>query len=154
MGRSKKITVGILGVSIVMISYSLYALSSEMPVSIKESEFLERSDKGSLYNMQLEFENPSLLVLAVGKTIFMITVDEENLGSGTLDPFVVPPLGKTTVEGTFLADNEVLDNYEKNGSPSVKLSGITKYDILFTSLDVPFTYQPTQEQAREFIQQQ
>lgn len=154
MTKSKKIAVAILGISMIMISYSLYALTSEMPVSIKESELLESSDKGSLYNMQLEFENPSLLIFNVGRTSFTITVDEENLGSGALEPFIVPPLGKTIVEGTFLADNKVLDNYEKKESPSVKLSGITKYDMLFTSLDIPFTYQPPQEQAREFIQQQ
>jgi len=35
----------------------------------------------------------------------------------------------------------------------VKISGVTKYDLLVTSIDVPFVYYPTEEQAREFIHQ-
>jgi len=35
----------------------------------------------------------------------------------------------------------------------VTISGVTKYDVFFTSIDVPFIYFPPEEQAREFIQQ-
>jgi hypothetical protein len=38
-------------------------------------------------------------------------------------------------------------------SPKVKISGVTKYDIFFTSIDVPFIYFPSEEQARGFIHQ-
>jgi len=38
-------------------------------------------------------------------------------------------------------------------STEVKISGVTKYDVFFTSIDVPFVYYPTADQAREFIHQ-
>ena len=35
--------------------------------------------------------------------------------------------------------------------PVVKISGTTKYDLVLTSLEVPFVYYPTEDQARKFI---
>ncbi|MGI0082313.1 MAG: hypothetical protein ACREAF_03790 [Nitrosopumilaceae archaeon] len=132
--------------------YFQYVSVTQLNVSIKDSELMERTNAGSLYNMQLEFENPSLLTLNIGKTDFLISVEDESLGVGILEPSVIPAMGKVVAETPFLADNQVLDKYEKSDyTPSVKLSGITTYDLLFTSLDIPFTYYPTQEEAREFI---
>ncbi len=132
--------------------YFQYVSVTQLNVSIKDSELMERTNAGSLYNMQLEFANPSLLTLNIGKTDFLISVEDENLGVGILEPSIVPAMGKVVAETPFLADNQVLDKYEKSDyTPSVKLSGITTYDLLFTSLDIPFTYYPTQEEAREFI---
>jgi hypothetical protein len=51
------------------------------------------------------------------------------------------------VKGTFHTDAN------SDESHSVKISGVTKYDLLVTSIDVPFVYYPTEEQAREFIHQ-
>jgi hypothetical protein len=56
-------------------------------------------------------------------------------------------MGKITTNGIFLKDQ----NMDSKNS-QVKISGITKYQLLFATLDVPFTYYPTQDQTREFIQ--
>jgi hypothetical protein len=61
-------------------------------------------------------------------------------------------MGKTIQKAPFLADNAILDKYNKNDNvPSVKLTGTTKYDFLFASINIPFTYYPTQDEASAFI---
>ena len=50
------------------------------------------------------------------------------------------------MSGTFLRDSNV-DSQES----IVKISGVTKYNVIFASIDVPFVFYPTDEQAREFI---
>ena len=60
-------------------------------------------------------------------------------------------MGKVTVDGEYLKDkNSKLTSEEFS---DVVISGVTKYDIFFTSIDVPFVYFPTEDQAREFIHQ-
>ena len=58
-------------------------------------------------------------------------------------------MSKVTVKGTYMVDPE--RSYDEISQ--VRISGITKYDVLFTSIDVPFVYYPTQEQASAFILQ-
>jgi len=130
-----------------MFGYSQYSSVSEIGVIITESELLEQTDVGSLYNMQLEFDNPSLITLTAGETDFVISADNEIIGEGILQSFVLPATSKITVEGTFFSDSKV--SYDE--VTTLKISGVTKYDILFTSIHVPFVYYPTEEQAREFI---
>jgi hypothetical protein len=61
-------------------------------------------------------------------------------------------MGKTSSHAPFLADNRVLHKYDKSQNvPNITLTGISKYELLFTSVNVPFTYYPTQQEAREFI---
>lgn len=152
----KKSKVAVIAIAIAVIigvfGYLQYASAMQLDISIKDSEIVERTSSGSLYQMQLEFENPSFMILNIGKTDFVISVEDEDLGAGVLEPFVIPAMGKIVVDAPFLADNAVLDKYDNSEvSPSVKLSGITRYNLLFTTLDIPFTYYPTQEEAREFI---
>ena len=149
MKSSKKAAIIALVLGLGIFGYSQYASASQIGVVITESQLLEESEKGTTYNLQLEFDNPSLLVLTAGETEFTLTADGERIGDGTLDPFVLPPLDKTMVKGTFVVDNEK----ESDNVPEVRISGITKYDVLFTSIDVPFVYYPTEEQARAFIHQ-
>ena len=130
--------------------YSQYAFASQIGVIVTKSELLEQNDNESTYNVQLEFNNPSLLVLNAGKTDFVVSVEDERIGNGVLEPFVLPAMSKTTVDGVFKSDRKYADS---ENTPPVKISGVTKYDVFFTSLDVPFVYYPTEEQAREFIQQ-
>ena len=150
-------------VSIIMISiiavlailgYLQYASATQLHVSMKSSEMVERTDKGTLYSINLEFENPSFMILNVGKTDFVISAGGENLGAGILEPTIIPVKGKSIVETPFLADNTVLDKYEQNENSSLRLDGTTTYNLLFTTLKIPFTYYPTQEEAREFIHSQ
>jgi len=149
MKSSKKkglIVLFVLGVSI--FGYSQYASASEIEVSITQSELLNENEKGSDYNIELQFENPSLLILTAGNTEFFIIANNEMVGAGQLDPFTLQPLGNSYVKGTFHTDSNVDEE-----SQSVKISGVIKYDVFFTSIDVPFVYYPTEEQAREFIHQ-
>ena len=149
MKSSKKAAIIALVMGLGLFGYSQYASASQIGVVITESHLLEEGVTGSTYNLQLEFDNPSLLVLTAGETEFTLTADGERIGDGTLDAFVLPPLDKTTVQGTFIVDNEK----ESDKVPEVRISGITKYDVLFTSIDVPFVYYPTEDQARAFIHQ-
>ncbi len=149
MKSSKKgglIVLFVLGMSI--FGYSQYASASQIGVSITQSELLNENEKGSNYNIELQFENPSLLILTAGETEFYIIANNKMVGEGQLEPFTLQPLGSSYVKGTFHTDSNVEEE-----SISVKISGVTKYDIFFTSIDVPFVFYPTEEQAREFIHQ-
>jgi len=149
--RHRKVGLAIVGIIVVMVGYPLYAFSTELHVSIKKSELLETSEEGSLYKMQVEFDNPSLLILTLGHTSYWVTNGDRALGGGLLDPFVIPPLGKTVVSGTFmLANNDLIGNYTPE---PIVMNGITEYDLVFTTIKIPFTYYPSDEQTREFIQQ-
>ena len=128
--------------------YSQYVFASQIGVSITQSELLNENEKGSNYNIELQFENPSLLILTADNTEFFIIANNEMVGAGQLEPFTLQPLGNSYVKGTFHTDSDVDEK-----SQSIKISGVTKYDLFFTSIDVPFVYYPTEEQAREFIHQ-
>jgi len=130
--------------------FSQYASASQIGVTIAKNELLEKNGSESTYNMQLEFNNPSLLVLTAGKTDFIISVEDEKIGDGVLEPFILPAMSKALVDGVYKSDKKYSNS---ENTPVVKISGITEYDVLFTSLDVPFVYYPTKDQAREFIQQ-
>ena len=149
MKSSKKgglIVLFVLGMSI--FGYSQYASASQIEVSITQSELLNVNEQGSNYNIELQFENPSLLILTAGETEFFIIANNEMVGKGQLESFTLNPLDSSYVKGTFHTDSNVDEE-----SQSIKISGVTKYDIFFTSIDVPFVYYPTEEQAREFIHQ-
>ncbi len=89
-----------------------------------------------------------MLILTAGETEFFIIANNEMVGEGQLEPFILQPLDSSYVKGTFYTNSDVDEE-----SQSIKISGVTKYDIFFTSIDVPFIYYPTEEQAREFIHQ-
>ena len=149
MKSSKKgglIVLFVLGMSI--FGYSQYASASQIGVSINQSELVNENEKGSNYNIELQFENPSLLILTAGETEFFIIANDEIVGKGQLESFTLQPLDSSYVKGTFHTDSNV-----EGESQSVKISGVIKYDVIFTSIDVPFIYYPTEDQAREFIHQ-
>lgn len=146
MGK-KALAVILVIIGISVFGYTQYASASQISVAITSSKLIEKTDKGSLYNLELEFKNPSLLMLNAGKTDFTLSTEDKMLGGGTLDPFMLPALGKITTNGIFLKDQSTDSKH-----PQVKISGTTKYQLLFATLDVPFTYYPTQDQTREFIQ--
>ncbi|WP_185736578.1 hypothetical protein [Candidatus Nitrosopumilus sp. SW] len=148
MNSSKKaglVVLFILGMSI--FGYSQYASASQIGVSITQSELLSENEKGAEYNIELRFENPSLLILTSGATEFFVIADDQMVGKGQLEPFTIQPLDSSYVKGTFHTDSHDSD------AQSVKITGLTKYDAFFTSIEIPFVYYPTEEQAREFIHQ-
>ena len=150
METSKKVGIFVLFVlGISIFGYSQYASASQIEVNITESELLDKTEKGSNYNIELQFENPSLLILTAGETEFFVIANESMVGKGTLESFTLEPLSTSTVKGNFHINSQDSDKTQ-----SVKITGVTKYNVLFTSIDVPFVYYPTEEQAREFIHQE
>ena len=147
MRTSKKAFLVLLFLGVGIFGYSQYIAASNIGVNVTQNEFLEKKDSISVYNVQLEFENPSLLVLNAGETDFEITVEDKKIADGVLEPFVLSSMSKATVNGVYLKEDQTL----KEQSSNVKISGITKYDIFFTSLEIPCIYFPTDDQAREFI---
>ena len=149
MKSSKKVAI-IMIIVAGLFGYSQYASASQIGVIIVDSTVLSEDERGTMQNLQLQFDNPSLLTLTAGETEFVIFADEKRIGDGTLEPFVLPALDKVLVDGTFETDTK---NQSENDVPVVKISGVTTYDVWFTSIDVPFVYYPTEDQARKFIHQ-
>ena len=114
----KAIIIGlVLGMS--AFGYSQYALASQIDVAITESDLIEKTGEGSSYNVELEFENPSLLILTTGETDFFVIADGKTIGEGKLEPFTLPAMSNKSVIGTFQTES-VVDSDE---TPIVKISG-------------------------------
>ena len=143
--KSGLIVLFVLGMAI--FGYSQYVSASQIEVSITQSELLSEDEKGAKYNIELEFVNPSLLLLTAGETEFFVIINDEMVGKGQLESFTLQPLESSNVKGIFHTDSN------NDESKSVKITGIMKYNILLTTIDVPFVFYPTDEQTREFIHQ-
>jgi hypothetical protein len=126
------------------LGYSQIQSASQISINLSENAII--NEKESNYEIELEFKNPSLLTLPAGKTEFFVFYDDKIVGEGHLESFTLYPVSTSFVKGTFKT------NSNSDGSKSVKISGITKYDLLITSINVPFDYYPNKEQTRKFIQ--
>ena len=148
MKSSKKKSIIVLFLLLASIfGYLQYQSVSEISVNISENTIINE-DKGNLnYKIELEFENPSLVILPVGETEFFIFYDNEIVGKGNLESFTLYPISNSHVKGTFTTDQK------SDELKSVKISAIIKYDLWGTSIQIPFDYYPTDEQTRKFIQQ-
>ncbi len=147
MNKPRKALIIAFVIGMGIFGFSQYASASQIGVTITESDLIEKTDQGSSYNVILEFENPSLLILTAGETDFLVIADGKTIGEGKLKPFTLPALGSSSTSGTFQTES----NTESEEVPVVMISGITKYDVLFSTIDVPFVFYPTKDQAREFI---
>jgi hypothetical protein len=143
----KKAAALIFVIAFCIFGYSQYALASKIGVEITKSNIVDEDEREKRHNIELKFQNPSLLVLTAGETDFFVIADEKTIGQGKLQPFVLPPIGDGMTQGTFVTSSD--SDLE---SPVVKITGSTKYNVGFAAIDVPFVYYPTEEQAREFIQ--
>ena len=126
--------------------YSQIQSASQITVDLSENTIINENQNETDYEIKLKFENPSLLTLPAGKTEFFVSYDDKIVGKGNLESFTLYPLSTSLVKGTFTT------NTSSDESKSVKISGVTKYDLLITSIDVPFDYYPNEEQTRKFIQ--
>jgi hypothetical protein len=142
---NKTITLVLLLSAILVFGYSQYASALQINAKILQNNLIQKSENNARYNLQLEFNNPSLLFLTAGKTEFTIISDDKIIGKGQLDAFSLPALGTATTDGVWIKDQSASENSQ------IKISGITKYQLLFTSVDLPFTYYPSYEQNRKFI---
>ena len=129
-----------------IIGYSQIQSASQISVELYENTIINENQNEADYEIKLKFENPSLLTLPAGKTEFFVSYDDEIVGKGNLESFTLYPLSTNLVQGTFTT------NTSSDESKLVKISGIIKYDLLVTSIDVPFDYYPNEEQTRKFIQ--
>ena len=142
----KKSTIILFLLLVSILGYSQYESVSKISVSISENAIINEDRNNSNYKIELEFRNPSLLTLPAGETEFFVFYDDEIVGKGNLESFTLYPISSIYVEGTFTTDTN------SDESKSVKISGTTKYDLLITTIEVPFDYYPTDEQTRKFIQ--
>lgn len=140
----KKSTIILFLLLLSIFGYSQFQSASQISVSISENAIINEND--SEYEIELEFTNPSLLTLPAGKSEFFVFYDNEIVGKGDLESFTLYPISSISVKGTFTTDTN------SDESKSVKISGITKYDLWVTTINVPFDYYPTKEQTRKFIQ--
>jgi hypothetical protein len=127
-----------------ILGYSQYESALQISVNVSENKIINEGN--SNYKIELEFTNPSLLTLPAGETEFFVFYDNEMVGKGNLESFTLYPINSIYVEGIFTTDSN------SDESKSIKISGITKYDLLVTTIEVPFDYYPTEEQTRKFIQ--
>ena len=142
----KKSTIILFLLLVSILGYSQYESVSKISISISENAIISEDKNNSNYKIELEFRNPSLLTLPAGETEFFVFYDDEMVGKGNLESFTLYPISSIYVEGTFTTDTN------SDESKSVKISGITKYDLLVTTIEVPFDYYPSDEQTRKFIQ--
>ena len=142
----KKSTIILFLLLVSILGYSQYESVSKISISISENAIISEDKNNSNYKIELEFRNPSLLTLPAGETEFFVFYDDEMVGKGNLESFTLYPISSIYVEGTFTTDTN------SDESKFVKISGITKYDLLVTTIEVPFDYYPTDEQTRKFIQ--
>ena len=140
----KKSTIILFLLLLSIFGYSQFQSASQISVSISENAIINEND--SEYEIELEFTNPSLLTLPAGKSEFFVFYDNEIVGKGDLESFTLYPISSISVKGTFTTDTN------SDESKSVKISGIIKYDLLVTTVEIPFDYYPTKEQTRKFIQ--
>ena len=106
------------------LGYSQIQSASEISVNLSNNAIINENEKESNYEIELEFKNPSLLTLPAGKTEFFVFYDDEVVGEGYLESFTLYPISTSFVKGTFTT------NSNSDESKSVKISGITKYDLL------------------------
>ena len=140
----KKSTIILFLLLLSIFGYSQFQSASQISVSISENAIINEND--SEYEIELEFTNPSLLTLPAGKSEFFVFYDNEIVGKGDLESFTLYPINSISVKGTFTTETNL------DESKSVKISGIIKYDLLVTTIEIPFDYYPTKEQTRKFIQ--
>lgn len=145
---AKKVAIILIVIGIIAFGYSQYASASQMKVSIVDSVLFNEDQEGLDYDVELQFENPTLLLLTAGKTEFFIFSEDDVIGEGQLEPFVLNPLDSSNVQGTF---HRNLDTDDKKNE--IKITGVIKYDVFVVSIDIPFVFYPTDDQARKFIHQ-
>ncbi|MGY5142219.1 MAG: hypothetical protein ACW9WZ_04145 [Nitrosopumilus sp.] len=146
MGAKKKAGITLLFTGFAIFGFSQYVFLSQIGITLSESNLVFEDETVSKYSIELKFENPSLLYLSAGETDFVITANDEIIGNGKLDSFNLPLRNHSFVKGTFSTTGD-----SDSEDLVMKISGTTKYQILMSSIEVPFVYYPTDEQAREFL---
>ncbi len=114
---------------------SQYVAATWIEVGISQSVLVGASSEGTMYDLEVAVSNPTLLPISVGQTSFDVTKDGHPIGSGEIEAFVMPVLGRITVEGTYLVDADAAES-----DSVVRISGTTEYSLIFGSISIPFEY--------------
>lgn len=114
-----------------------YVAATGISVSIAGSELLGSDERGSTYALTVAVENPTIIPIAVGKTDFVVVEGSRDVGSGTIEAFVMPAMGSTTAGGEYLLEAGSGDG---GGGQGARIVGVTSYDVLFASISIPFEY--------------
>ena len=91
----------ILILSVAAFGYSQYSAITSISSTMINSQDMGAVPLGHMYKIQIDFENPSLLMLAIGESEFTISADGKNIGDGKLDPFYLVALGEGTAYGAI-----------------------------------------------------
>ena len=124
-----------------------YMLVTQEGTITIESNIRNKNEMSSDYDIKVWLENPSLLVLSAGQTEFKVVGDGRTIGQGSLEAFTLNPLDEIAVLGTYTAKVSTQE------IESVQIVGTIRYDMGVAAIEVPFTYNPTDEQVMEFIPQ-
>jgi len=145
----KQVIIAVIIIGVIMFGVSQYVAATKIGAIVTQSELIQSDDSGSIHSLTLEFSNPSLMTLSAGQTEFFISTNTDTVGSGKLESFLLSPLAKSSTSGKYHTDKEV----DSDHTSEIKITGSTKYQLGFGTIEVPFVYYPTEEQAREFIRQ-
>ena len=132
--RRKKAGIALAAV-LIAFGLSQYAAATGISVSVTGSELVGEGADGARYDLSVAVSNPTLLPLAVGQTEFTVSDGKTAVGSGTIEPFVMPIMGSAVVGGGYL----VYPDAAQDGA-AVRISGVTAYNLLFVSVAIPFEY--------------
>lgn len=113
-----------------------YVAATGISVSIAGSELLGSDERGSVYALTVAVENPTIVPIAVGRTDFVVVEGGSDVGSGTIEAFVMPAMGSATAGGEYLVEAGA----GGGGGEAARIVGVTSYDVLFVSISIPFEY--------------
>jgi hypothetical protein len=149
--RTVIIAVAAVAGAIAFLAYFGIETAKNMDVAMHDSTVASKDDVHTFYNAKIQLRNTSFMPLSIGYTSYNININGEYLGSGTMEPFTILPYSTMLADSEFTAINEVLDKYDgKIPYEQTQLEGTSNYNLYFTSFDVPFNHNPTEEQVKKF----
>ena len=151
---SKRIAIiAVAAVAGVSAFYAYFAVEAakSMDISMYDYTVISKNDEQTKYNAKIQFKNTSFVPLTIGNTSYNVNVDGEYLGTGTIKPFIIGPFSTMPVDSEFTAKNVILDRYGGEiPYERTHLTGTSNYNLYLTAFDVPFSYNPTEEQVKKF----
>tara|TARA_Y100000780_G_scaffold227640_1_gene243756 strand:+ start:5069 stop:5563 length:495 start_codon:yes stop_codon:yes gene_type:complete len=141
----------VVGMTMFFIYFSIDA-AKNMDVSIYDYTVVSKDNQQTKYDTIIQFVNTSFVPLSAGDTIYNINIDGENLGTGTIKPFLIGPYSTILVKSEFTANNDIL-NRQDGEIPHERthLTGTSNYDLYLTAFNVSFDHNPTKDQVQRFI---
>ena len=134
LGRKRKAII-VTVIALTVFGGSQYIAATGITVEVVSSELVSTSQEGSMYTLQISVNNPTLLPITVGQTEFAVSANNQIVGNGFFESFVMPIMGGKIINGSYLVNSN-----SSQDSQSVKIIGTTEYSLLFGSISLPFEY--------------